>query len=261
MVAGGQPQVDREHIYNSLRLQIVDGSVAADQLVTSAEIQARFSTTPKVASQIISALAVDGYLKKVKGGYVPEHWPPEEIEEVLIQLQLLHEICALHWTGDERAKAAELEACRLRYDAAASSDARFLALLEWLRAGMMLPKSSLVVELAVLVARPAIFRIIWAAIESAPELPGAMADVELALDASDLLTPRDAVTRFWLLVLARHTGMAEGRLAPAGLGGELEIIEPSLSGKIPAFGRSEYRSEPLLPRFRDSHYSAQPLPV
>ncbi len=257
----GQAQVDREHIYNTLRREIVDGTIASDQLVTSVEVEDRFSTAAKVAPQIISALAVDGYLRKTKGGYVPEHWSYDEVEEILTQLQMLHEICALHWRGHEGRKAAELEASRLGYEAGGTSDARFLAILEWLRAGMALANSTIVVDLAVLVARPAIFRIIWAMIESAPELRHAMVEVEIALTASDYLAPRDAVTRFWSIVLARHAGSADRTLEPCGLGGEFEIIEPTLAGKIPAFGRSEYRSEALLPRFKDSHASAQPLPV
>ncbi|VWX49877.1 hypothetical protein [Novosphingobium sp. 9U] len=83
MDAASQTKMDRDQIYSILRREIVLGVIASDQEVTSAELDLRFACSAKVTSEVLSTLAGDGYLRKTKGGYVPDESPSEEVCDFL----------------------------------------------------------------------------------------------------------------------------------------------------------------------------------
>lgn len=260
MVAAVRQQADREQIYAIVRREILSGTIASDQVLTSAELNARFACVGKAAQEVLVALAADGYLRKTTGGFVREHWPNEEVEELLEHLMLLHEICALRLPDDGPEKIEELHRCRIEYEIGKPDETRFLALLNWIRIGLTASRRSTVAELAAKLIPSALMRVSWPAIQTCSEIATVMAALENQLALGDACAARACVNEFWQIVQRRHAEFHKEDAAPVQFDAEAVGREPDLAGKRAPFGRSDRMRNELLPRLEDNPRRSPKLP-
>jgi hypothetical protein len=206
-------------------------------------------------------LAADGYLKlkMSQGGYMPEHWSDDEVAELLEQLMLLHEICALRMSEDGQQKIEELRRWRLEFEVGQSDETRFLALLNWIVASLTARQRPAVAELAAKLIPSAILRIIWAAIMTSPDVGAAMAAIEAQIAAGDRRASRARVSEFWEIAQRCYSELRPGSAAPISVSA-YETREPDLSGKLTRFGRADRLSTELLPRLANNPRRSNRLP-
>lgn len=257
----GQPQ--SEHIYAVLRREIVSGAIKPDQVVTSAEVSERFACAKRMAQDVLSALAADGYLKlkRKTSGYLPEHWADDEVLEMLDDLMLLHEICVLRFPGDAPEKIDELRSHRSTFEGEGSSETRLLSLLSWVGVPYDFQGLEPVGEFGAKLIPSAVVRLVWTAIESSPEIGPAMEQIERQLAKDDSRAARACVTALWTTIKRQYAEFSNGRISGATGAGDLNVREPDLAGKLPSFGRSDGFGTELLPRLDNNPRMSQKLPV